>query len=657
MRKLLVLCLVAGVLAGACSSPSPEPQERSGTRPSDPDVAEVALEPFDDCEELVAYGDDLLSAARKGTANLEPEVATRESSAADEVAVGPAPEADEDFSTTNAQEAGVDEADVVKTDGELVLTTVDGALRVVDASAPEPTPVGTLDLPDGGPHELLLHGDRALVLSSSTVIVPPDQQGDRPSPGSLATTLVSEVDVSDPAEPRLVGSRHVDGSYRTARLTDGTARIVLAAEPPYAEPSPLTAEVFERRDELVEQAVRAWLPALTIVAEDGTVERRSLVRCDEVVRPVGEPREPDDPVGPGGPVTVLSIDLDEPLGDDLGATVVLGAAEHVYASPESLYLAGTVWDDASHTTRLEIHQLSLVGDGPAEYVASGSVDGYALNQFAFSEHDGRLRVATTADDVVGPAVVGAAGSDSAITVLERHGDRLEPVGRVGGMGRGEQVQAVRFLGDTAYVVTFRQTDPVYTVDLSDPTAPRVVGELKIPGYSSYLHPIGDGLLLGVGQDADEDGRVRGTQVSLFDVSDPADPVRLQQFTMPSGSSDVEHDHRAFLWWAPERLAVIPHHGYDRGWSYHAVLGVEVTPEGITEVGRIRHEARDGADPGVVCVIADCPVAPADAQVGGDPIVRSLVVDRDELWTVSAAGIAVSDVSTLAGERWIDFPAA
>lgn len=669
MRNLLALALVAGVLAGACSSPSSEPQERSGTRPSDPDVAEVALEPFADCDELVAFTDDLARAAREGSADLQPDVGARESFAADAAAAGPSLEPGEDFSTTNDQEAGVDEADLVKTNGELVITTVDGVLRVVDASVPEPTLVGTLDLPDGGPHELLLHGDRVLVLSSSTVTIPPEQQGDRPSPGSRATTLVSEVDVSDPAEPRLVGSRHVDGSYRTARLTDGTARIVLAAQPSYAAPMPVTEDVLDRRDELVEQAVERWLPAVTTVAADGTVERAPLVGCDEVIRPVVEEEgERDAPTGAGGPVTVLSIDLDEPLGDDLQATTVLGTAEHVYASTENLYLAGTVWGDAVGEPRLEIHQLSLIGDGPATYVASGSVDGYALDQFAFSEHGGALRVATTDAGSIAFDGARADGSgaelapdvgDSAITVLERQDGALVEVGHVDGMGQGEEVYAVRFLGETAYVVTFRRTDPLYTVDLSDPRAPQVVGELKILGYSAYLHPIGDDLVLGVGQDAGEDGRVRGTQVSLFDVSDLANPVRVQQFTMPSGSSEVEYDHRAFLWWAPENLAVIPHAGYDRGWSYHAVLGLEVTPDGIAEVGRVQHDPPDvtPVELGQCPPTAACAAPPDDALVGGDAIVRSLVVNRDELWTVSASGIEISDVDTLTEEHWIGFSAS
>ena len=158
-----------------------------------------------------------------------------------------------------------------------------------------------------------------------------------------------------------------------------------------------------------------------------------------------------------------------------------------------------------------------------------------------------------------------------ITILEPQDSELVVVGMVAGLGKGERIYSVRFIEETAYVVTFRQTDPLYTVDLSDPSDPKVLGELKILGYSAYLHPLGDDLLLGVGQDADERGRVEGTQVSIFDVSDPANPERIAQLTLAKGSnSAVEYDHRAFLYWDPASLAVIP----IQRWSWEAREGKE-----------------------------------------------------------------------------------
>ena len=143
--------------------------------------------------------------------------------------------------------------------------------------------------------------------------------------------------------------------------------------------------------------------------------------------------------------------------------------------------------------------------------------GTLLNQFSLSEDKGVLRAATT--------IGFGAEAESKVTTLTAGDRRLVQRGQVGGLGRGERIYAVRFIGDVGYVVTFRETDPLYTVDLCDPPGPRVRGELKIPGYSAYLHPVADDLLLGVGQEATEDGRVQGLQFSLFDVSDLARPVR------------------------------------------------------------------------------------------------------------------------------------
>ena len=143
-----------------------------------------------------------------------------------------------------------------------------------------------------------------------------------------------------------------------------------------------------------------------------------------------------------------------------------------------------------------------------------------------------LRVASTEE----PAWWGTGPqeeSESFVTTLGERDGALVQLGRVGGLGKGERVYAVRFVGDTGYVVTFRQVDPLYTLDLSPPSRPAVLGELKIRGYSAYLHPLGDDLLLGVGQDATEEGRVLGTQLSLFDVSDLRRPVRITQYALGS----------------------------------------------------------------------------------------------------------------------------
>jgi uncharacterized secreted protein with C-terminal beta-propeller domain len=205
---------------------------------------------------------------------------------------------------------------------------------------------------------------------------------------------------------------------------------------------------------------------------------------------------------------------------------------------------------------------------------------------------------------------------------------------VGGIGRGEQIQAVRFLGDAGYVVTFRHVDPLFTIDLSKPDAPRVAGELKLLGFSAYLHPVSAGLLLGVGQDATPQGAQLGIQLSLFDVSDLAHPVRVaQRRVASSSSSEVQWDHHAFLYWAPRRLAVLPVAVFDNGSeAFLGAIGFRIGPAAIDEVGRVSHDS------------AAYPVS-----------VRRAVVIGARLFTVSDLGVKASALSTFADEAWVPFP--
>jgi uncharacterized secreted protein with C-terminal beta-propeller domain len=252
------------------------------------------------------------------------------------------------------------------------------------------------------------------------------------------------------------------------------------------------------------------------------------------------------------------------------------------------------------------------------------------------EHDAILRVASTTS----PGWWGNSGdSESRITMLREIGDGLVRVGMIDGLGKTEQIYSVRFMGDVAYVVTFRQTDPLYTVDLSDPRSPRLLGELKIPGYSAYLHPVADGRLLGIGQDATDEGMVQGSQVSLFDVSDLANPVRLDTHTLSEGTtSQVEYDHHAFLYW--EGLAMIPVQQWN--WDgeteevFVGAVGVAVQGDDLVEVARLTHPGGDGKD--------------WDWRA---QIMRSVAIG-DSLYTVSPKGILKSALDTLDEQAWLGF---
>ncbi|MGH2898369.1 MAG: beta-propeller domain-containing protein, partial [Solirubrobacteraceae bacterium] len=325
----------------------------------------------------------------------------------------------------------------------------------------------------------------------------------------------------------------------------------------------------------------------------GRTFRRSVVACDDV-------RHPRRFSGLDL-LTVLTIDLDKGLYD-VDRDAIMAGAQTVYASTTGLYVASQRYVSALESgravpqgSRTEIHRFDASKPGQTSYASSGSVAGFVLNQYSLSELDGALRVASTEQPAWFDGQI-ARDSESFVTVLAEHGRRLETLGRAEGLGRGERIYAVRFAGDRGYVVTFRQVDPLYVLDLSRKTDPRVAGELKILGYSAYLHPISDDLLLGVGQDASAEGRTLGTQLSLFDVSDARRPVRRAQVSLGAdSSSSAEFDPHAFLFWQPTSLAVVPLSSYgDAGPEFEGAVGFRVGAAGIGEAGRITHPAEPGS---------------------------------------------------------------
>jgi hypothetical protein len=336
-------------------------------------------------------------------------------------------------------------------------------------------------------------------------------------------------------------------------------------------------------------------------------------------------------------LTVLTIDMRKGL-PAVDSDSLMTDAQTVYASRSNLYVATQRWLEQP-TTRAPlpavttaIHQFDTSEPDRTEYRATGVVTGFLLSQWSLSEYKGDLRVAST-DEPVWFQGREARQSESFMTVLRRDGSALLPIGRVGNLGKGERIYAVRFIDDLGFLVTFRQVDPLYVIDLSPPTNPEVLGELKILGYSAYLHPVGDDLLLGVGQDATEEGRTRGTQLSLFDVSNPREPKRIAQRTLGDGSSSqVEYDHHAFLFWPPTRLTVLPLALYQgESQPFVGAVGFRVAG-GIAELGRVTHGSGEGAG----------------------YINRSVVVG-DRLFTISELGVKASSLDTLTEQAWVAFP--
>ena len=531
------------------------------------------------------------------------------------------------FSSTNVQEAGIDEPDIVKTDGKRVFAIADSRLYALDASGGAPKLVGSLDLAGTGGHQMLIRGDRVLVMTTSYGGAPGVAVDSTRVAYGGSTVVLSEVDVSNPAAMAIRRTMQLDGQLVDARLNGGTARVVVASSPRPIAPA-----------SIANTGVRRFVPRTTLRSRiSGRTFRRSVVACDDVRRP------PD--FSGLDLMTVLTIDLDKGLFN-VDRDAIMAGAQTVYGSENGLYVASQKYVAAAEAgralpaaPRTEIHRFDVSKQGETTYAGSGEVAGYVLNQYSLSEHDGALRVASTDEPQWFEGTL-PRQSESFVTVLETGGAAMTQLGRVGGLGKGERIYAVRFVGDKGYVVTFRQVDPLYTLDLSDKRDPKVLGELKILGYSAYLHPVSDDLLLGVGQDASEQGRRLGTQLSLFDVSDLRNPRRLAQASLGATSSTTaEFDPHAFLFWKPSSLAVIPLSVYgtaDGSQSFDGAIGFKIGAATLTEAGRIAHPVSEGPNG----------YAPS--------IARSLVIG-DALYTLSYAGLQANRLDTLAPFAFAAFP--
>ena len=389
--------------------------------------------------------------------------------------------------------------------------------------------------------------------------------------------------------------------------------------------------------------ITAWLPKYQRSDAVGVVSSR-IVACGSVSDPV-------DYTG-AALLTVYSIDLrrrpeqrfdgqpgrrwghrlrhdQQPLHSQQPAVVVRAEAPaDGRAEPRQPSLAPQM--PPQHT---QIHRFDISRPGAPRYVASGEVSGRLLNQYSLSDYAGYLRVATTTGDALADEPGDSnAVSTSSSSVYVLRADTLTKVGELDGLGKRERIYAVRFIGALGYVVTFRQMDPLYTLDLRDPAAPRIAGTLELTGYSAYLHPAADRTLIGIGQEATAQGRPLGTQISLFDVSNPASPRRLAHLVKTNFQSSAESDPHAFLYWPQIGTAVLPVNSWTNGQVSAGALVLSVAHHQITEHGTVTQ-----------------PTAPPESGEAG--ITRSLIIGHD-LWTVSDRGLMVNDLATLNPQAWI-----
>jgi len=694
------------------------------------DAAPAALSTFDSCPALLAYyrttalplvgpfgldgGYPVVRDALSSVGGAAEAIAGGTPSAPAAAAPATATDAGRSASGANAtrsdagttvQVAGVDEADLVKHVGNLLLSLVqdpnDGGttLQIVrtEGSGADARAVRVGRFVTGWtPTSMLVDGSRLLLFGTENSARPVGHVTD----ALTERTRIDQLDLSDPTRLRRLRTLSVDGTAAGARMVDGVVRLAVTSGPRLAfdttvavpdapvssESSPGSSwqkQATERQRAVVRSsAIDDWLPHYDLTDADGTQSSGRLVACADVAAP-------PDPAGVAT-LTMLTVDL---RGGGLAqwtTDAVVAGGGTVYATAERTYVATTSWPAvppetsgavAGGTIRTAIHAFDTSGREGGRYLASGRVSGTLLNQFSMDSYEGVLRVATTdsprfwgipidiapvplpADGTVtGPQAAPKPSAQpvpqSRVSVLRQDGDRLVRVGMVDGMGKGERIYAVRFAGPVGYVVTFRQTDPLYTLDLTQPTRPRVVGALKIRGYSAFLQPAGDGRVIGVGQDATTQGRTTGLQLSVFDVADPAAPRRISQVTLPQAYTSVEGDHHAFtladgLVLVPFQRETWPQPGPDGSLTRAAPVSID---SGLLAV-RLQDDGRLGA-PTVLRMRADGPSTfdpSSGAQVMADQDVplRSIVNDGT-IWTVGPSGISAHDAQTLARASFTAF---
>ena len=465
---------------------------------------------------------------------------------------------------TNTQEVGVDEPDVAKTNGRIVVRLTDNRrLVITDVSGASPHQIASWSLPDRTYVDgLLLVGDHVLLAGGQPMDLHTFAD-DRVLPGPIygsAGAELLDLDISDPAHPVLDSRTSWSGRQLSLRQYGDRVRLVTSTGLPalrFVQPRPgqLDERTAEQRNREILRASRVedWVPGITSGSRSGP-----LVGCSEVYHPK---------TWSGSDTVAVTTFRPGAMGSAV-AVAVTGAGSEVYSSDHRLYVTSTDWgrpvlvDSPMSSThpqpapvrpisapRTDIHAFALQGD-TTRYLASGSIDGTLRDRWSLDEYGGHLRVAVSWPDRQGGV------RDNGIVVLDEHGGRLEQVGALRGLGADEQLQSVRWFDDLAVLVTFRQMDPLYTVDLADPTHPRRLGSLKVPGFSSYLHPIGGHRLLGIGTGATTDGRSLGAQVGVFDIGDPAHARQVGRVAFGQGSSLLAADDPHAFTWLPDASAAI-----------------------------------------------------------------------------------------------------
>ena len=607
----------------------------------------------------------------------------------------------EDFSGTNNQEQGVDEADFIKTDGYYIYVLQGSSLSIMEI--PE---FGEIEFAsnfsiEGSPISMMLQGDRLIVLSSYNPWSINSENdlyeylrwgGEYSQWRVNSLTKYTTFDISNRSSPEIIQELYLEGYNVDAREIDGSIRAITHSwlnipglsnwlnmpsayyELEWDDPERKTYremiayETIQANGEVLEAIALEDLVPKIYQRVDGEIIEHDMrsESCENFAQPMdGFSR---------GFTNILSLDLFSPTFN-FESDHLLSNHPLVYASKDALVLTENSWDwwwfwgqdEVDEMTN--IHTFDISVPGVTTYTGSGRIDGQILNQFCISEHEGVLRIATTVGQwnrwwMEDPEPM----SSSLITLVrgvnpETDQQVLLEYGRLDGIAEDERIWSARFVEDRAYLVTFEQIDPLWTIDLSDPATPTILGELEVPGVSTYIHPLHDGMLLTIGMGpAGEDGLGldwSSTRLSTFNISDVtqpavADTLMLSPVNDPEDNrwtwsySEAKYEHKAFQYWGPKEMLAVPlstyryieSHDEDVGyhWSYEyiskaIIVNVDEATGSMSIHGEVNHSS----------LLND---EERNHWWGGNENIRRTVFMGDYIYAISGAGITAHHLDTM-----------
>ncbi len=458
------------------------------------------------------------------------------------------------YSETNIQVEGVDEADIVKTDGKYIYVISNKNLIIAEAFPAETAQILSKTDLEFNPTEIFIHKDVVLVFGQSYREYEKQNAEKSIAPGEYYPyygsnlAVIKMIDISSKENPEIKRTVEFEGSYLNSRKINENVYFVINSYPNYR---------------VLEDGGDGIVPLYS--DSDKGDEFKEISRCTDIgYLP---------PINPESFVTLASISMNN-FNSEIEKETVVGSAQNLYASQENLYIAQTQYNYtdyipivsevvdvvksviSNNTEQTSVHKFSLQ-NGKIGYLGVMQAPGRILNQFSMDEFEGNFRIATTA----GNASRMGGNTSNNIYIF---GEDLEIKGKLEDLAPGEQIYSARFMGKKGYLVTFKKIDPLFVIDLSNAENPKVLGKLKIPGYSDYLHPIDETHLIGIGKDTIEAKEgdfawYQGIKIAVFDVSDVEHPKEMYKEIIGDRGTEsyALQDHKAFLFDKEKNLLVIP----------------------------------------------------------------------------------------------------